>query len=346
MNMGSEFLNNREEEILEAIVQQFVLTGSPVGSRTLAKRRGFNLSPATIRNVMSDLEEKGYLNHPHTSAGRVPTTKGYRLYVDRLMNFTQLSEDEKKLIATNIVEFSGDVDYILDNTARILAKISSQLGLILTPKFQDGILEKLDIVQVGSEKILVVLSIRDGIAKTILLEVQREISPNALNKVISILNERLSGLRIREIQTTLPDRIRDVSNDDSGIIRLFMDSANLLFDFTRHVDIKYTGTSHIANYPEFSSTEKFSALVELFEEKNMIIHMMEKLSESPGLKVRIGNENEELSVQECSIITAPYTLGHVDGLLGVIGPMRMAYRKIIPLVDYTAKIITEVFQEK
>jgi heat-inducible transcriptional repressor len=344
--MSAEILNNREEEILEAVVQQFVLTGSPVGSRTLSKRKGVDLSAATIRNVMADLEEKGYLNHPHTSAGRVPTTKGYRFYVDRLVNLTQLSEEEKKLIESNIIEFSGDVDYILDNTVRVLAQISSQLGVILTPKFQNGILEKIDILSISSEKILIVLSIRDGMAKTILLEIKRDISPRSLQNVISILNERLSGLRIREIQRTLHDRIKDVSNEDSGIIRLFLDSANQLFDFTKYANIKYTGTSQIANYPEFSSAEKFAALVELFEEKNIIIHMMEKLSESPGLKVLIGKENEELPVQECSIITAPYTLGHVDGLLGVIGPMRMSYRKIIPLVDYTAKIITEIFQEK
>jgi heat-inducible transcriptional repressor len=344
--MRREILNNREEEILEAVVQQFVLTGNPVGSRTLSKRRSVGLSAATIRNVMADLEEKGYLNHPHTSAGRVPTTRGYRLYVDRLVNLTQLSEEEKKLIESNIIEFSGDVDYILENTVRVLAQISSQLGVILTPKFQNGILEKIDILSVSSEKVLVVLSIRDGMAKTILLEIKREISEESLQNAISILNERLSGLQIHEIQHSLHDRIKDVSNEDSGIVRLFLESANQLFDFKRYSNIKFTGTSQIANYPEFSSAEKFSALVELFEEKNIIIHMMEKLSESPGLKVRIGKENEDLSVQECSIITAPYTLGHVDGLLGVIGPMRMSYRKIIPLVDYTAKIITEIFQEK
>ena len=344
--MNTEILNYREEEILEAIVQQFVLTGNAVGSRTLSKRRGGELSAATIRNVMADLEEKGYLNHPHTSAGRIPTTKGYRLYVDRLISLTQLSAVEKKLIETKIGDFSGDVDYILENTINVLAKISSQLGVILTPKFQDGILEKIDIISVGSEKVMIVLSIRDGMAKTILLEVKREIPVKSLQNVISILNERLSGLQIREIQSTLPSRMKDVANENSGIIRLFVDSANQLFDFTRYSNLKYTGTSQIVNMPEFSSVEKFSALVELFEEKNIIIHMMEKLSESPGLKVRIGDENEELSVQECSIVTAPYTLGNVDGLLGVIGPMRMAYRKIIPLVDYTAKIITEIFQEK
>ena len=314
-------LTYREEEILEAIVQNFVLTGNPVGSRTLSKRSGAELSAATIRNVMADLEERGYLDHPHTSAGRVPTTKGYRLYVDRLVSLTQLSAAEMKLIEDKISTFSGDVDFVLENTINVLARISSQLGVVLTPKFEDGILEKIDIVSVSSEKIL---SIRDGMAKTILLEVHRSISPKALNYVISVLNERLSGLRIREIRNTLYDRIKDVTQDEAGIIRLFVDSADKLFDSSRYSNLKYTGTSQIIHNPEFSDVEKFSALVEFFEEKNIIIHMMEKLTDPPG----------------------PYTMGNVDGLLGVIGPMRMSYRKIIPLVDYTAKIITKIFQEK
>ena len=344
--MKNELLSIREEEILQSVVQQFVLTGNPIGSRTLSKKGGSELSPATIRNVMADLEEKGFLGHPHTSAGRVPTTKGYRLYVDRLINLSHLTETEKKLIKENVGNFQGDLDFILENTIGVLARISSQLGVVLTPRFEDGILEKIDILSVSSDKILIILSIRDGMAKTILQEIHKSISADALNYVVSVLNERLSGLKIREIKSSLHDRMKDISPDDAGIIRLFIDSANKMFDFQRYSNIKYAGTSHIIHNPEFSDVSKFSALVEFFEKKNIIIHMMEKMSEPPGLKVIIGDENEERPIQECSIITAPYRMGNVEGLLGVIGPMRMAYRKIIPLVDYTAKMITGVFEEK
>lgn len=344
--MQKEILSNREEEILQSVVQHFVLTGSPVGSRTLSKIGGGNLSPATIRNVMADLEDKGFLGHPHTSAGRIPTTKGYRLYVDRLVSLSRLTESEKKLIKENVGNFQGDFDFLLENTIGVLAKISSQLGVVLTPRFEDGTLEKIDIISVSSDKVLIILSIRDGMAKTILQEVRKSISPDALNYVVAVLNQRLCGLKIREIRSTLHARMKDVSYDDAGIIRLFIDSANKLFDYTRYSSIKYAGTSHIIHNPEFADVNKFSALVEFFEKKNIIIHMMEKLSDPPGLKVRIGDENEEQPIQECSIITAPYTMGNVEGLLGVIGPMRMAYRKIIPLVDYTAKMITGVFEEK
>ena len=173
--MNSNQLTEREKEILESIIHHFVITGNPVGSRTISKKENNELSAASIRNVMADLEEKGYLKHPHTSAGRVPTTKGYRHYVDYLLKIANLSHKEIELITKKLGYFDGDVDYILERTSHVLAKISNQLGVILAPKFDDGILEKLDIVSVASDKILVILSIKDGLAKTILLEVIHEI---------------------------------------------------------------------------------------------------------------------------------------------------------------------------
>jgi heat-inducible transcriptional repressor len=295
---------------------------------------------------MADLEEKGYLNHPHTSAGRVPTTKGYRHYVDYLLKIVNLTQREKELIKVNIGHFEGDVDFILERTSQILARISNQLGVILTPRFDDGILEKLDIVSVSSDKVLIILSIKDGIAKTILLEVKHAISSNSLGYVVQILNERLAGLKLKEIKKNFYQRVQDLVNEKTGLIRLFIESAGNLFDLSRYTDIKYTGTSNILTNPEFSDVSKFSALVELFEDKKFIVHMLEKRSDPPGLRVTIGDENEERSVQECSIITAPYSLGDVDGVVGVIGPMRMVYKRIIPLVDYTALLITQMFKEK
>ena len=343
--MSLEILTAREQEILETIIQQFLLTGNPVGSRTISKKRKEELSPASIRNVMADLEERGYLNHPHTSAGRVPTSKGYRHYVDNLMKIVQLSEKEKELIRDNIGKLMGDVDLILEKTSQVMARISNQLGLILTPKFDDGILEKLDILTVSSDKLLVIISIKDGMVRTILLEVEHHIPAALLTRTIQLLNERLSGLRIREIKNSIHQRVKDLIDERTGIIRLFIESADKLFDYTQYMNIKYTGTINILSNPEFADVVKFSALIELLEEKNIIIHMMEKRHEPPGIKITIGDENEEKPIQECSIITAPYTVGNVEGIVGVIGPMRMAYRRIIPLVDFTAKLITQVFRE-
>ena len=344
--MSFDVLTEREKEILESIVQHFVLTGNPVGSRTLAKKQKETLSPASIRNVMADLEEKGYLDHPHTSAGRRPTTMGYRHYVDNLVVLTELSDEEKVLFRQNIGDFSGDLDFILEKTLQVLAKVSNLLGVVLTPKFDDSVLEKIDILRISSEKLLVILSIKDGVAKTILLEVQHDLADNLLKKVNQLINERLAGLKIKEIKNTFSDRLKDLMNEESGLIRLFIDSAEKLFDFTRYSNLIYSGASNIINYPEFSDVNKISTLIELFEEKNIIIHLMEKRTVPPELKITIGDENEEELVQNCSIITAPYRVGNIDGILGVIGPTRMVYKRVIPIVDFTAKFVTTILQSK
>jgi heat-inducible transcriptional repressor len=339
-------LTDREREILESVVQYFVLTGNPVGSRTISKVRSKKLSPASIRNVMADLEEKGYLNHPHTSAGRIPTTMGYRHYVDHLVDISELTEQERIMIKENIGQFKGDIDLILEKTLYVLAKVSNLLGVLLTPKFDEGILQKIDVIRSSSEKLLVVLSIKDGIAKTILLEVKHDLSDKNLNQVINLLNERLSGLKISEIKNSYRDRLADLMTEESGLIRLFIDSADKLFDFTRYSTVIYSGTSNILNYPEFSDVQGFSTLIELIEDKNIVVHMMEKRSIPPELKVTIGSENEEELVKNCSIITAPYSIGDVDGILGVIGPTRIVYSRVIPIVNFTAKFITQMLHSK
>ena len=194
----SEVLTSREIEILESIVQHFVLSGDPVGSRKLAKNEKHNYSAATIRNVMADLEEKGFLDHPHTSAGRIPTTKGYRHYVDKLINLTNLSKPEQVMIMENLAQQDKEVNNILEKTSQVLAKVSNQLGVILTPKLYKGVLEQIDIISISSSNVLIVLKIKHGIAKNIVMEVEHEISTNQLNKVISLLNERIAGLTLEE----------------------------------------------------------------------------------------------------------------------------------------------------
>lgn len=346
MNLNLSQLSEREEIVLESVVQQFVITGDPVGSRTISKKSNMEISAATIRNVMADLEEKGFLDHPHTSAGRIPTSKGYRHYVDNLLRLAKLTKAEQSLIIENIIDKNTEINLILDKTAKILASLSNHLGVILSPGFYEAILEKIDLAQISSSRLLVVLNLKNNPARTVLLEISHKIDRKKLDQITMILNERIGGLPLREIRETFRQRVSDIRKDESGLIRLFIESADKLFDFQKYTDIKYTGTRNILTTPEFSNVEKFSAFVELLEDKNIIIHMMENLKSQNELQVIIGEENKEKIIQDCSIVTAPYKWGDVNGVLGVIGPMRMAYRKVIPLVDFTAKIITKMFQEK
>jgi heat-inducible transcriptional repressor len=209
-----------------------------------------------------------------------------------------------------------------------------------------GTLIRLDLIKLSRDKFMVVLNIKDGIAKTVILEIEHEISNNMLEKMTQLLNERLTGLTIREIQKHIGDRLQDVDDGGTGMIRLFIESADRIFHFNRYGDIKYTGASNILSRPEFADILKVSALIELIEDKNIIIHMMEQRNIPSGLHVTIGDENEVKPIRDCSIITAPYTVGDIEGILGVIGPMRMSYDYVIPIVDFTAKYITSKFQEK
>ena len=229
--MVSEVLTSREIEILESIVQYFVLSGDPVGSRKLAKNEKHNYSAATIRNVMADLEEKGFLDHPHTSAGRIPTTKGYRHYVDKLINLTRLSRPEQEMIMENLAQHDNEVDDILVKTSQILASVSNQLGVILTPKLYRGVLEQIDIISMSSKNVLIVLKIKHGIAKNIVIEVEHDISATQLSNVISMLNERIAGLTLEEIKNTFHKRVKDLVEEKSGLIRLFIDSADKIINF-------------------------------------------------------------------------------------------------------------------
>lgn len=339
-------LSEREKTILRNIIQQFVLTANPVGSRNIAKHMGLGLSPATIRNIMADLEDAGFLNHPHTSAGRIPTDKGYRVYVDSLMEPPQISVDEKKLISREIINLSDETDDLIKFTAGILSDITNQLACVTYPKLDTGILEKIQIVGLTSSRILVVVSIKLGLVKTITLELNSEFSINQIERVEQLLNERLSGLTLAEIRRTFKDRFTDISENYKPIIRIFLDSADKIFtDINKNDKAVITGAKYILKQPEFESPENFQSIIELIEDKDIIIHIMDKKQDSDDVVIKIGKENEIEKLSEYSVITKDYNIGEIKGTLGIVGPRRMQYSKIIASVVYVAEILSEYFKK-
>jgi len=219
-------LNEREKNILRHIIQQFILTASPVGSRNITKKYEIGLSPATVRNIMSDLEDEGYVDHPHTSAGRVPTDKGYRFYVDSLIDIQDIKSSEKAFIKEKLVE-SYEADELLKITSVLLSKITHQLACVTYPKLESGVLEKLQLVSLSSTRLLVVISIKSGLVKTITLELSTEIEASKIEPIQNLLNERLSGLTLNEIRKTFNERLHDLIDvDKTSIVRLFYDSVD------------------------------------------------------------------------------------------------------------------------
>jgi heat-inducible transcriptional repressor len=342
-------LNEREKSILRSIIQQFILTASPVGSRNITKRYDLGISPATVRNIMSDLEDSGFIDHPHTSAGRIPTDKGYRFYVDSLMNIQAIDHDEKKIIDKEFENKIEDRDDLLRITSSILSKITRQLACVTYPRLETGSLEKLQIMCLSSTKILVVISIKGGLVKTITIEFASEIKESQISSVQNLLNERLTGLSFKEIRATFSERFKDVEEDQKAIIRLFLNSADKVFKDVRNSDNIYiTGAKNVIQQPEFEDPERFQSVIELLEDKDIIVHIFDKTEDMnlDDVYVSIGKENEDQKLADYSLISKEYKIGDISGHLGIIGPKRMEYSKVIAIVDYVAKILTETLKNE
>jgi len=342
--MEPEELNQREKAILRSIVQQFILTATPVGSRNITKKYDIGFSPATVRNVMSDLEDSGFINHPHTSAGRVPTDKGYRYYVDSLMDIEKLNTKEKGLIESSLSSINDEADELVKVTSRLLSSITRQIACVTYPNLESGILEKIQIISLTSSRILAVVSIKSGMVKTITMELDTELKERQLESVQSLLNEKLSGLSLEEIRNTFKERFIDADEDQKPIIRLFVDSIDKLFkDDFKSDRLIVTGAKNLMQQPEFENPENFQSIIELIEDKEVIIHILEKSSESKREEVyiSIGSENFEKKLKEYSFVSKEYKFGETSGTLGIIGPKRMEYSRIVAIVDYLAKVLSE-----
>ncbi|MFQ5601811.1 MAG: heat-inducible transcriptional repressor HrcA [bacterium] len=338
--MYSDLLSQRESIILRSVVECYVQNAAPVGSRLLVKKYELGVGPATIRNVMNDLEEMGYLQQPHVSAGRVPTDKGYRFYVDSMMTVPSLAQNERRIILDNLRKVSVDVYDLFETTSQILGKISSQLGVVLEPRFHQGVLQKIELVSIAENKILAVISIKSGFVKTIMLEVDITLSPSQLQKTSWFINERLAGLTLKQIKDTIGVRLTSsAANVNHKLIHLIVKSSHKLFSFDDEKNLHLGGTHNIVSNPEFSDRNETVKLLELIESKRGILHQFNETPEEK-LSITIGGENKDGMFKNCSIVSSKYCVGNVSGILGVVGPTRMQYAKIISLVNYMGKVLT------
>lgn len=346
---GSD-LSERERRILEAVIRTYVETAEPAGSRTVARRSDIGVSPATVRNTMSDLEEKGYLFHPHTSAGRIPTDMAYRYFVDQLMDPVPLTRSERDRLQAELDLTGGGsaVERLVQRAARALSVLSQELGVAALPRLDSAVLEKLELIQVSSSKLLLVTSIRSGVVRTIFVDLQAEVPPDALSTLTVVLNERLAGLTLQEIRDTLPARLRDVQPPEGGgteLLNIFMQSGADILDWTRgDREIRLGQASILATQPEFTSGERLKGLMELTEQRDLLAAALERRDHADGLTVTIGGEHQDRALAGFTLVTAEYRVGGLSGVIGVIGPTRMPYEKVITLVDYTSSLVNEILR--
>jgi heat-inducible transcriptional repressor len=332
-------LNEREKEILKYVISDFISNAIPVASRQIVKDHDLGLSPATIRNTLADLEDRGYVTHPHTSAGRIPTDKGYRFFVDWLMEIEQISSHEKGGIK-KAFENAVQTDEILHQTAKLLGTISHQLGIVSGPHLKSSIMERLELIAVSSNRLLIILTVKSGIVKTITMEAQTVLSPESLVYIARLLNERLGGLTLETIRDTFADRVKDFQHEHPELLNIFIRAADKIFDDAKEREkLHIGGTSFLIEQPEFDKPENMRTMIELINNEGVLIHVLEShepLAEDKGVAISIGDEHGEENLKNYSIIVSTYRAGSVMGSIAIIGPKRMNYPKVVPLVNYIA----------
>lgn len=340
--MPDQELNPRERLVLEAVIRTFVETAAPAASRSLARRFDLGVSPATIRNTMSDLEEKGFLSQPHASAGRMPTDKAYRYYVDSLMRIERLSPEEARRLAATLAPVSAAGEEMLARAVRALSVVSRELGVALAPKVEGGELEKIDLIGVSSERILLVLALRSGPVRTIFVEGPRATSDDALAGVAGFLTERLAGLTLRQIRDTYRDRLGEPPAEHADLLNIFLEQGEALFaSAPGPADVVLGPASELAQQPEFANSERLRTLLELTERKDLLAEALRR-RHADGLMISIGGEHRVPPLLDFSLVTTDYEMGDVRGTIGVIGPTRMPYDRVVALVEYTAKLLSSL----
>ncbi|GAC1686345.1 MAG: heat-inducible transcriptional repressor HrcA [Gemmatimonadaceae bacterium] len=348
--MPSQELTERERRVLEAVIQSYVASAEPAGSRTLSRRFGLGVSPATIRNTMSDLEEKGYLFHPHTSAGRIPTDLAYRTYVDSLLRVAPVAAKESERLAEDLTGNRSAIETILRRAAQSLGVLTQELGVALGPRLDNAILQRLELARLSTDRLLMVLTLGGGVMRTVFVEVRGDIADDVLAEVTFVLNERLAGLTLSQIRTSLASRLRDTGTvaASAELLNIFVQEGETIFDVPHPVgeaSVVLGQPSVLAEHPEFSSGQSLRRLLELTETPQRLASLLRRRpGAASGVSITIGNEHDDPHLESFTVVTAEYHVGTLTGVIGVIGPTWMPYEKVISLVNHTSQLLSDLLQ--
>ncbi|MGN0513134.1 MAG: heat-inducible transcriptional repressor HrcA [Lachnospiraceae bacterium] len=349
-------LDDRKFKILQAIIRNYLETGEPVGSRTISKYTDLNLSSATIRNEMADLEEMGYILQPHASAGRVPSDKGYRLYVDHMMKEkeTEISDREKEVSQMRdfLIEKVDKVEELLQNVAKVLAVNTNYATMISSPQIKKNKLKFIQLTLVEPTKILAVIVLEGNVIRNRMIEIPEEIDNEVILKLNLLLNTALNGLTLDEISLAIVSTLRDQAGEYTAILNSIIDAIAEVVSGEDNLKIYTSGATNIFKYPELSDSAKASELICTLEEKQVLSDLISSSLEEgedkgTGIQVYIGNETPVSSMKDCSVVTATYELGDgMKGAIGIIGPKRMDYEKVVESLKSLKKQLDSVYKDK
>jgi heat-inducible transcriptional repressor len=336
-------LDNRAQTLLKALVERYIADGQPVGSRELSKISGLELSPATIRNVMSDLEEMGFVTSPHTSSGRIPTPRGYRVFVDQLLTVQDIDESvlEKALgarLQSSIM--TGSPQKIIANAAQVLSSLSQFAGVVMTAR-QESIFKQVEFLRLSERRILLVVVAPNDEVHNRLLLTDVDYTPSQLTQAANYLNQHFAGQSFDQARLSINQELRALQGDMNHLMRTALEAGSQAMAENAD-DMVISGERNLLNVSDLSSNmTSLRRLFDLFEQKSGLMQLLDVSSNASGVRIFIGGESQLVPMEEMSIVTAPYEVnGRIVGTLGVIGPTRMAYERVIPIVDITAKLLS------
>lgn len=341
--MVTHAINSRAQQLLKTLVECYIRDGQPVGSRTLARSSQLELSPATVRNVMADLEEMGYIHAPHTSAGRIPTVQGYRLFVDSLLTVKQLKRRELLALESNL-STGSDPDRVLSQASALLSEFTSMAGVVRLPKHKTRALRQIEFLSLSNKRVLAILIFNEQEVQNRVLQTKRNYSESELQQAANYLNEAFAGKDLKAVRHAL---LNEMQSDKEHLDRL-MDSAiemasQAFAEEGEEEDDEFVlaGQTNLMTYAEMANMDRLRQLFEAFGQKRDILHLLDQCMSAEGIQIFIGEESGHEVLEGCSVVTAPYKVeDSVVGVLGVIGPTRMAYDRVIPIVDVTAQILS------
>ncbi len=338
-------LDERARTLLKTLVEHYIADGQPVGSRALSKVSGLDLSPATIRNVMADLEEAGFVASPHTSAGRIPTARGYRLFVDSLLTVRPLEARQVGAMEDKLHGLPSQ--QIIANASQLLSSLTHFAGVVITPRRTSNRIRQIEFLSLSEKRILLIIVTTDGDVQNRILNSDKAYSPAELVSAANYLNQNFAGLDFEQIRQRLSQEIRQLRDDIKPLMTLALEAG----DAAMAESIKpyvLTGEKNLLDVEELSSNMKrLRELFELFEQRSSLMRLLDVSNRAEGVQIFIGGESGIATLDECSVVTAPYQVdGQIVGSLGVIGPTRMAYERVIPIVDITARLLSSALSLK
>ncbi|MET0986495.1 MAG: heat-inducible transcriptional repressor HrcA [Steroidobacteraceae bacterium] len=341
--VGEDLLSDRAQQLLKLLVEHYIRDGQPVGSRTLSRDLGLRLSAATIRNVMSDLEELGFVASPHTSAGRIPTDKGYRFFVDTLLKFQPLDDGKVNEIQQLLGQHADDPKALVGVASRMLSSVTRLAGVVTIPRQSHAALTQIEFVPLSANRALAILIVNGREVQNRILQLERNYSAEELRRASNYLNQEFGGKELSDVREHLLTQFKETRET---LNQLMLDAVMLAQQVmvptqdSNRREYVIAGETNLMEFAELSNVEKLRRLFEAFTQQRDILHLLDQSLRADGVQIFIGQESGYTILDDCSVVTAPYTLDkEVVGVLGVIGPTRMAYERVIPIVDITAKLL-------